>query len=70
MLKDEQAKKGRPLDDGAADFVRSARPSSIIRRTSSMEEVGNLIVATASPLKSGTTEVGLRVDGGIVDTIA
>jgi NAD(P)-dependent dehydrogenase (short-subunit alcohol dehydrogenase family) len=69
MLKDEQARTGRPMEEAAAGFVRSARPSSIIRRTTTVEEIANLVVYIASPLSSGTTGAALRVDGGIVDTI-
>jgi len=70
MLKGEQVKTGRPLDEVAAHFVHSARPSSIIRRTTTVEEVANLVIYIASPLSSGTTGAALRVDGGIIDTIA
>ena len=70
MLKDEQAKTGLPIKEVAAKFVRSTRPSSIIRRTTTVEEVANLVVYVASPLSSGTTGAALRVDGGVVDTIA
>src|SRR3984957_2039083 len=69
MLKDEQARTGRPIEEVAAQFVRSARPSSIIRRTTTVEEIANLVVYIASPLSSGTTGAALRVDGGVVETI-
>ena len=69
MLKSEQVRTGHPIEEVAAQFVRSARPSSIIRRTTTVEEVANLVVYVASPLSSGTTGAALRVDGGIVDTI-
>jgi enoyl-[acyl-carrier-protein] reductase (NADH) len=48
----------------------SARPTSIIRRAATVEEVANLVVYVASPLSSATTGAALRVDGGVVDTIA
>jgi NAD(P)-dependent dehydrogenase (short-subunit alcohol dehydrogenase family) len=69
MLKSEQVRTGHPIEEVAAQFVRSARPSSIIRRTTTVEEVANLVVYVASPLSSGTTGAALRVDGGVVDTI-
>lgn len=70
MLAGEVQRTGRPLEDVAADFVRSQRPSSIIRRPARVEEVANLVVYVASPLSSATTGAALRVDGGVVDTIA
>ncbi|MGF0241185.1 SDR family NAD(P)-dependent oxidoreductase [Rhodococcus sp. IEGM1300] len=70
MLKDEQQKLGLPMEKVAADFVMANRPSSIIQRAASMEEVANMVVYVASPQASATTGAALRVDGGVVDTIA
>lgn len=70
MLQAEQAKSGRPLEAVAADFVKARRPSSIIGRAATAEEVANLVAYVASPLSSATTGAALRVDGGVVDTIA
>ncbi|HGX3175390.1 TPA: SDR family oxidoreductase, partial [Klebsiella pneumoniae] len=47
-----------------------ARPSSIIQRAADVDEVANLAVYLASPLSSATTGAALRVDGGVVDTLA
>ena len=49
---------------------RTQRPSSIIRRPASAEEVANMVVYAASAQASATTGAALRVDGGVVDTIA
>jgi NAD(P)-dependent dehydrogenase (short-subunit alcohol dehydrogenase family) len=70
MLREEQEKSGRPIEEVAADFVNANRPSSIIRRAASVEEVANLAVYVASTLSSATTGAALRVDGGVVETIA
>jgi NAD(P)-dependent dehydrogenase (short-subunit alcohol dehydrogenase family) len=70
MLRPMREKTGKSLDELAADFVRSHRPSSIIQRAATPEEVANLVVYVASPLSSATTGAALRVDGGVVDTIA
>lgn len=70
MLEAEQAKSGRSIEDVAADFVKARRPSSIIQRAATVEEVANMVVYVASPLSSATTGAALRVDGGVVDTIA
>lgn len=69
MLRAEQQKSGRPIEEVVAEFVRANRPSSIIRRAAGVEEVANLAVYVASPLSSATTGAALRVDGGVVDTI-
>jgi NAD(P)-dependent dehydrogenase (short-subunit alcohol dehydrogenase family) len=69
MLEDERAKSGRPIEDVAADFVTTHRPSSILRRAATVEEVANMVVYLASPLASATTGAALRVDGGVIDTL-
>lgn len=70
MLKEEQKISGLPLEETAAAFVRKHRPSSIIQRAATVEEVANLVVYAASPQASATTGAALRVDGGVVETIA
>ena len=70
MLEGERAKTGKSIEQIGADFVKAHRPSSIIGRTATVEEVANLVVYVASPLASATTGAALRVDGGVVDTIA
>jgi len=47
-------------------FITQRRPTSIIQRFASPDEVAALIVYTASPLASATTGAALRVDGGVV----
>ena len=59
-----------PLEEVGAEFVRSHRPSSILKRMTTPEEVANLVAYVASPLSSATTGAALRADGGVVDTIA
>ena len=68
MLKDG-LKPGQSLEDAGAEFVKANRPSSIIGRAASTEEVANMIVYAASPLASATTGAALRVDGGVIDTL-
>jgi NAD(P)-dependent dehydrogenase (short-subunit alcohol dehydrogenase family) len=51
------------------DFFTTARPSSLIRRFATTEEVANLVVYVASPKSSATTGAALRVDGGVVRSI-
>jgi NAD(P)-dependent dehydrogenase (short-subunit alcohol dehydrogenase family) len=70
MLRPVQEKTGKPLEEVAAEFVRTHRPSSILQRAATPEEVANLAVYVASPLSSATTGAALRVDGGVIDTIA
>jgi len=56
------------VEEAPALFIRDKRPSSIIQRFATPEEVANLVVYVASPLSSATTGAALRVDGGVVDS--
>ncbi|MDB5581249.1 MAG: oxidoreductase [Bradyrhizobium sp.] len=70
MLKDAAAKAGQSIDEAGAAFVKAHRSSSIIGRLATVEEVANLAVYVCSPQASATTGAALRVDGGVVDTLA
>jgi NAD(P)-dependent dehydrogenase (short-subunit alcohol dehydrogenase family) len=70
MLKEEQKTSGLSMEATAAAFVMKHRPSSIIQRAATVEEVANMVVYAASPQASATTGAALRVDGGVVETIA
>ncbi|MET0313725.1 MAG: SDR family NAD(P)-dependent oxidoreductase [Hansschlegelia sp.] len=69
MLKDEVAKTGQTLEEVGEAFVKAHRPSSIIQRAATVEEVANMVVYVCSEQASATTGASLRVDGGVVDTI-
>lgn len=70
MLADAAAQSGKTRREQADEFVKVSRPSSIIQRAAEVGEVANLVVYIASPLSSATTGAALRVDGGVVDTLA
>ena len=53
-------------EQAEADFFRTARPTSIIQRFATVEEVANLVTYVASPLSSATNGAALRVDGGVL----
>jgi NAD(P)-dependent dehydrogenase (short-subunit alcohol dehydrogenase family) len=61
-------------NQSAADFEKiffeKIRPTSLLKRFASTEEVANLVVYVASPAASATNGAALRVDGGVVRTIA
>jgi len=51
------------------DFFLSFRPTSLLKRFASADEVANLTVYLCSPLASATSGAALRVDGGVVNQI-
>lgn len=50
-------------------FFKEARPTSLLQRFLTSEEVANLIVYLCTPAASGTNGSALRVDGGVVRAI-
>lgn len=70
MLKADADKAGISIEAAAVAFVKAQRPSSIIQRAATPEEVANMVVYACSKEASATTGAALRVDGGVVDTIA
>lgn len=69
MLEDERARTGKTLEELGRAFVMANRPSSVIQRAASVEEVANMVVYLASTQASATSGAALRVDGGVVDDI-
>ena len=61
--------QGVPLEQVERDFIATHRPSSLIRRLATVEEVANLAVYLASEQASATTGAAMRVDGGVVRSV-
>jgi NAD(P)-dependent dehydrogenase (short-subunit alcohol dehydrogenase family) len=53
-----------------AEFISTNRPTSLIRRLATVDEVANMVVYVCSQQASATTGSALRVDGGVVNFIA
>lgn len=51
------------------DFFETVRPSSLLKRFATVEEVAALVAFVASPLSSATNGAALRVDGGVIRSI-
>jgi len=64
----EQA--GTSVEEMAAGFVKEHRPTSLIQRFATVEEVANMVLYSVSKEASATNGAALRVDGGVVRTIA
>ena len=56
--------------DVEREFFRTARPSSIIQRFATPAEVASMVAFVCSPLASAVNGAALRVDGGVVRSIA
>jgi NAD(P)-dependent dehydrogenase (short-subunit alcohol dehydrogenase family) len=51
------------------EFFEHARPSSLLKRFASVDEVAAMVTYVASELSSATNGAALRVDGGVVKAI-
>lgn len=61
--------QGISFDEAAKAFFAHARPTSLIRRFITPEEVASLVVYVCSPAAAATTGAALRVDGGVVRSL-
>jgi NAD(P)-dependent dehydrogenase (short-subunit alcohol dehydrogenase family) len=63
--------KGQGTDEAGveAEFFRTVRPSSLLKRFETPEEVAAMVVYVCSPRASATNGSALRVDGGVIRSI-
>ncbi|BDG08735.1 SDR family NAD(P)-dependent oxidoreductase [Anaeromyxobacter paludicola] len=61
--------QGKPAAEVERDFFREARPSSLLQRFATPEEVAALVAFVASPRAAAVNGAALRVDGGVVRAI-
>jgi NAD(P)-dependent dehydrogenase (short-subunit alcohol dehydrogenase family) len=58
--------QGRPFEQFEQEFFRSVRPTSLLKRFETPDEIASLVTFVCSPLASGVNGAALRVDGGVV----
>jgi NAD(P)-dependent dehydrogenase (short-subunit alcohol dehydrogenase family) len=64
---DEQ---GITQEEAEQNFLKTMRPTTLINRFTSTEEVANMVVYVCSEQASGTSGASLRVDGGVIRSIS
>lgn len=62
--------KDAPEAEREAEFFAKYRPTSLIRRLIEAEEVAAMVAFLASPMAAVTNGAAVRVEGGLVPTIA
>ncbi|KWV60778.1 oxidoreductase [Bradyrhizobium macuxiense] len=70
FVEDLARQNGQSVEEAAANFVKQHRPTSLLQRFASTEEIANLVVYVCSKQASATNGAALRAEGGIVNTIA
>jgi NAD(P)-dependent dehydrogenase (short-subunit alcohol dehydrogenase family) len=66
FVADWAAKSGKSAKSVEDDFFKTARPTSLIKRFATPQEVAAMVTYVASPVSSATNGAALRVDGGVV----
>ena len=66
-IADEQ---GKNVEEVEKDFFKEARPTSLIQRFIEVEEVAAITAYLCSPRSSATNGAPIRVDGGVVKSLA
>ena len=69
MIEPQARATGKSMEEVEKDWLEKNRPTSLIRRFSSPDEIANMVVYVCSPQASATTGAALRVDGGVVRSI-
>lgn len=69
FVKELAASRNITPEEAERDFFRTARPSSLLQRFATVDEVASMVAYVASPLASATNGAALRVEGGVVRSI-
>jgi NAD(P)-dependent dehydrogenase (short-subunit alcohol dehydrogenase family) len=69
FISDMAQSQGASPQDVEKQFFRTMRPTSIIQRFATIDEVAALVAFVASPLSSATNGAALRVEGGLLRSI-
>jgi NAD(P)-dependent dehydrogenase (short-subunit alcohol dehydrogenase family) len=70
FVKDLAKQNGQSVEEAASQFVKQFRPTSLLQRFASVDEIANMVVYVSSKEASATNGAALRAEGGIVQTIA
>src|ERR1700680_1511712 len=70
FVKDLARQHGQSVEQAASQFVKQFRPTSLLQRFASVEEIANMVVYISSKEASATNGAALRAEGGIIQTIA
>jgi NAD(P)-dependent dehydrogenase (short-subunit alcohol dehydrogenase family) len=69
MLARDAEETGITIDEAGRRFITTNRPTSLLGRPASAEEVANMVAYICSPAASATNGSAIRVDGGVVRAI-
>jgi NAD(P)-dependent dehydrogenase (short-subunit alcohol dehydrogenase family) len=70
FVRDLARQNGQSVEEAAANFVKQHRPTSLLQRFANVDEIANMVVYVSAKEASATNGAALRVEGGIIQTIA
>lgn len=69
FIEDLATSGDKTADQVEQEFFQNMRPTSLIQRFATVEEVADTVVYYSSPLASATNGAAIRVEGGLVKSI-
>jgi NAD(P)-dependent dehydrogenase (short-subunit alcohol dehydrogenase family) len=70
FVKELAKQSGQSVEEAASRFVKQFRPTSLLQRFATVDEIANMVIYISSKEASATNGAALRAEGGIVQTIA
>jgi NAD(P)-dependent dehydrogenase (short-subunit alcohol dehydrogenase family) len=70
FIKDIAKHNGVSVEEATKQFFQRQRPTSLLQRFATVEEIANMVVYVSSKESSATNGAALRAEGGILQTIA
>jgi NAD(P)-dependent dehydrogenase (short-subunit alcohol dehydrogenase family) len=69
FLEDLSKANNKTLNEVEDEFFKNMRPTSLLQRFASVEEIADTIVYFSSPLASATNGASIRAEGGLIRSI-
>jgi NAD(P)-dependent dehydrogenase (short-subunit alcohol dehydrogenase family) len=70
LVKELAKQNGQSVEEAASQFVKQFRPTSLLQRFTTPEEIANIVIYVASRESAATNGAALRAEGGTVNSIA
>ncbi|MEA1648693.1 SDR family oxidoreductase [Nitrospirillum sp. BR 11164] len=70
FLRGVSSKPDTTVAEAEAEFFATARSGSLLQRMIEPEEIANMVAFLASPLSAATNGAAIRLEGGLINTLA
>src|SRR4051794_18009240 len=69
FVEDLARSQGKTVEEMEREFFQTTRPTSLLRRFETTDEVAAMVAFIASPMSSATNGAAIRADGGLLRSI-